>query len=169
MALMSRFHSCEWDGEGPPPEFWDQAIKNALRGRRGQAVLGELREALLALPEPRLIEGSVVAEGQVCAIGALAAHRLQKGPMTLGRPLVTKDEAVVTSLADLEEQFGWRLEDSEVGTVELGQAMGLVRALAWEIAYQNDEEGPSSRETPEERYLRVLAWVERELARGAKA
>lgn len=150
---MSRFH-CEWDGEGPPPEFWQQAVKNAIRGKRGQAILRELRNALLALPNSRLIEGSVVKDGEVCAIGALAAYRLTVGP-------VTHDGSQLTSLVELEEQFAEWLND-EVGTVELGQSMGLTRALAWAISYENDE-GTWKDETPEERFRRVLDWVEREL------
>lgn len=164
---MSRFHLCEYDGFGPPPEFWQQAVKNALRGRKGQVILRELREALLALPEPRLIGGSVALEGHVCAIGALARHRLQSGPIELKGGFF-EPERRVASLEDLEERFGNWIDD-ETGTVELGQAMGLVRTLAWEIAYQNDERGPGLHETPEERYQRVLAWVERELALGAKS
>jgi len=160
---MSRFSDCDYDGEGIPPQLWWRAVLNTLRGRRGQAVLWELKEALLSLPQPRLITGAVVREGEVCALGALAAHRLTKGPIStkgyLGR-------ATVRTLKELEDELGSSLED-ELGTVEFGQAMGLVRALAWAISYENDE-GTWKEETPEERYRRVLAWVEEQIAAVAR-
>jgi hypothetical protein len=68
----------------------------------------------------------------------------------------------VTSLKDLEERFGEWIED-EFTTVEFGQELGLTRALAWAISYENDE-GTWADETPEKRFSRILAWVDRELA-----
>lgn len=158
---MSRFNCCDYDGEGPPPEFWQQAVRNAIRGRKGQAILRELREALLALPQPRLISGSVAYEGEVCAIGALAASRLTKGPIKLTEWFVSTGSREIGSLEELEERFGNWIDD-EIGTVELGMSMGLTRALAWGISYENDE-GTWNTETPEQKYQRVLAWVDREL------
>lgn len=154
---MSRFDCGDYDGEGPPPEFWWQTIRNALKGRRGQAVLRELKAALLALPEGRLIGSAVVREGEVCALGALARERL-----AAGSPLTCYGHRG-TSLAELEEKLGEDLED-EVGSVELGEALGLARALAWVIADENDE-GGSFNQTPEARYHRMLGWIESHLGK----
>lgn len=150
---MSRFHDCEWDGEGAPPEFWWQAVKNALRGRKGQAVLRELREALLALPEKRLIEGFVACDGEVCAIGALAAHRLTKGPITLKGSFF--EDAKVESLEDLQAQF---VLDDDILTTEFGQSMGLVRALAWAISYEDAK--PLAVPIPVKGRLGIYRWRE---------
>jgi hypothetical protein len=153
---MSRFHYDDWDGEGAPPEFYQQAAKNALQGRRGQIVLRELREALLALPQPRLIEGAFTREGEVCALGALAGHRFEKGsPLAWGNELIA-------SLPQLEARLGEDLEDEWI-TLDLGEAMGLKRSLAWAIAYENDEAYWHT-ETPEGRYSRILRWVESNLS-----
>src|SRR5690242_8806216 len=55
--------------------MWETVVSNALGGRRGQEALAELEAALLALPEPKLVEGHLAAEGGVCAVGAFVAHR----------------------------------------------------------------------------------------------
>ena len=151
---MSRFSDCEYDGEGPSPVLWQQAVTNALRGRRGQAVLRELREALLDLPQPRLIVGALVREGEVCALGALAAQRLAASPITL-------NSTQIGSLVELEAFVGQWTQD-EFSSMEFGRQMGLVRPLAWAIAYENDE-GSWNRETPEQTFQRVLRWVDRQL------
>lgn len=72
---MSRFDYDDYDGEGMPYELWQQALSTALGGRRGQEALAEMETALLALPEPKLVHGHLVADGQVCAIGALVASK----------------------------------------------------------------------------------------------
>lgn len=146
---------CEYDGEGPPPAFWQQAARNALRGRKGQAVLRELRAALLALPEPRLIEGRFCSGLDVCPLGALAKQRLAAGST------IPWGRAPFTSMEELEERLGEELEE-EWTTVDLGEAMGLKKTLAWTIAYENDE-GNWNTETPEQRYQRMQSWVEGQL------
>ena len=59
---MSRFR--EGDYEGEPEEIlaqgrWEHNARRALKGKRGRKALADLRAALLALPEPRLIEGAL--------------------------------------------------------------------------------------------------------------
>jgi hypothetical protein len=44
---------------------WEHNMRVALKGKRGRKALAELREALMALPEHRLIEGAV------CTVGGL--------------------------------------------------------------------------------------------------
>lgn len=72
---MSRFG--EGDGEEFPGQYdlWRANAKRAINGRRGQEALQDLESALLALPAKRLIAGHLAHRGEVCAIGALVAHR----------------------------------------------------------------------------------------------
>ncbi len=65
---MSRFSEYD-DYEGEPEQIlaqgrWEHNARAALKGKRGRKALAELREALLALPQKRLIEGAI------CTVGA---------------------------------------------------------------------------------------------------
>jgi len=52
--------------------LWRSAVDRALLGRRGQAFLRKLRDALDAMPVKRLITNEFVNEkGEVCALGAV--------------------------------------------------------------------------------------------------
>lgn len=44
----------------------------------------------------------------------------------------------------------------------VGKYFGIARSMAAEIAYENDE-GRYGRETPEERWIRMRAWVETQI------
>lgn len=55
--------------------MWRGAVKSAIRGKRGQAFLKELKDALEDLPEKKLIEGELVEDGLYCAVGCLGAKR----------------------------------------------------------------------------------------------
>jgi hypothetical protein len=54
---------------------WRGAVASAMRGFRGQAFLQEMRAALDALPERKLIAEELEDEGAVCAIGAVGKRR----------------------------------------------------------------------------------------------
>src|SRR5271156_233502 len=57
-------------------ELWQGNCERSLRGKQGQVELRELRDALVSLPEKRLIFGSLQdEEGGVCAVGAYARHK----------------------------------------------------------------------------------------------
>jgi hypothetical protein len=119
-------------------ELWQTNCERSLRGREGQAELMELHAALLALPDKRLIHGSLVDEdGEVCAVGAYAKH---KG-------------------LDLQKF------DPEYDTDEVGIEAGMPKLVAWKVVEMNDME-LHSRFTPEERYTLMLAWVESKLPRA---
>lgn len=51
------------------------SVASAIRGRRGQAFLRELRDALDAMPQKTLISDRLQSDEGVCAIGAVAARR----------------------------------------------------------------------------------------------
>src|ERR1700757_3269836 len=62
---MSRFGDYDYDEEyANAAALWQANAKRALAGRRGRKALAELREALLALPEKRLIEGALCTVGE---------------------------------------------------------------------------------------------------------
>ena len=176
---MSRFDYD--DGEGMPWGLWKSAISNALAGRRGQKALADMEEALLALPKPSLIEGYLVHDGQVCAVGALVAHQQAKEQ---GIDIAAVIEAMDTGLAcgcghnraahrddGCIGKSDWRprgacsctgyepdFEDPEQ-TAQAGERVGLRYSVAWHLAWLNDEEFRDL--SPEERFIRMLAWVRR--------
>ena len=55
--------------------MWRGAVASSIRGKRGQAFLRELIEALDAMPEKRLIANALVKGGEVCALGSVGAKR----------------------------------------------------------------------------------------------
>lgn len=54
---------------------WRGAVASAIRGKRGQAFLRELRDALDAMPEKKLIAYDLQNECGVCAIGSVGVQR----------------------------------------------------------------------------------------------
>lgn len=179
---MSRFDD-DGDGEGMPWELWQTVVSNALGGKRGQAALAELEEALLALPEPKLIEGHLAADGAVCAVGAYVAHRQAR----------ERGVPIATVIAEVEETECWcgherdahgptcsgirewngkpctctefDADDGEgiYDTTHAGQQAGLPHTISWHLAYLNDETFGCM--TPEQRYEKVLAWTRRALGK----
>lgn len=108
------------------------AVASAIRGKRGQAFLSELLAALDALPEKRLIGESFATDDGVCALGAVCAVR------GVEPPDIDLDE-----LAD-----------------EVADRLGIAKALAAEVMWENDEgEWGHRKETPEARWTRMRAWV----------
>jgi hypothetical protein len=187
---MSRF-DCDYSyEEGIPWGLWERIVANALGGRRGQAALAAMEEALLALPEPKLIEGHLAADGQVCAIGALVAHRrAQEGAVDIATVIEAMGTGVLCwcghghgvhagggACSAMHIGFSgearpcscvvYEPEAEEVyETAEAGKAAGLSHSVAWHLAFLNDE--TLGGRTPEERYEKMLAWVRR--AQGKEA
>jgi hypothetical protein len=111
--------------------LWQGNCERSIRGRKGQEELRELRAALLALPDKRLLLGSLEdEEGGVCAIGAYA-----------------KRKGVDLSKFDVDSD-----------TDEVGIAAGMPPLVAWKVVEMNDLQLDDV--TPEERYEKMLAWVE---------
>ncbi len=54
---------------------WRGVVASATRGRRGQKLLRDLRDALDAMPVKRLITGELKCDDGVCALGALGERR----------------------------------------------------------------------------------------------
>jgi hypothetical protein len=114
---------------------WRGAVTSAIKGERGQAFLCEALEALDAMPVKRL-EKSVLVNGQggCCTMGAVAIKR--------GVDVSEIDAYARKAVAGL---------------------FAIAPALAAEIAFENDEQGggwwSGKAETPEERWVRMRAWV----------
>ena len=114
---------------------WRGAVESALRGKRGQAFLRELLEALDALPEKRLIAGELEEDGAFCALGAVGHQR--------GIDMQNLDPY------DCERVAG---------------EFGIANAMACEIMWVNDEMYYAN-DTPEKRFERVRNWAVENLSK----
>lgn len=116
--------------------IWRGAVASAIKGKRGQAFLRELLEALDAMPDKRLIREELVCDGQVCALGSIGVKRGVEG---------------------LE-----KIDPYDHDT--LSSTFGIAKALIQEIEYVNDDEGPYwGCELPETRWMRVRQWVTQQI------
>lgn len=89
---------------------WKGAVSRSIRGKRGQAFLRELLNALDAMPVKELVSGELEADGCYCALGVVGAAR--------GKDL---------SRIDTED---WE---------QLAREFGVSESLAREIMWNNDE------------------------------
>ncbi|WJN61310.1 hypothetical protein [Pseudomonas sp. SO81] len=118
---------------------WRGAVNSAIKGKRGQQALREIRDALDAMPVKELAaESLVTADGQFCTLGALGAAR--------GMPLDTL------------------IPDDPEGVAE---KFGIATAMVREIVYENDECGPwqpyPEKESPAARWKRMRNWVDQHI------
>lgn len=190
---MSRFG--EYDGDEDYPNqaaLWEKRAQLALEGRRGKAALRELRDALEALPEKRLISGALCTVGLESKLETMptvtvkgvpypnaarrdveefvAAHGKEpEGVCAMGAMAWYRK---VKSGMDPDEAFASLpvLPDTNYGsasaTAALGRdELGLAYTLAWTIAEQNDSEYAFGEMTPEARYIAFLRWIDEELAK----
>lgn len=124
--------------------MWRGMVASSIRGKRGQALLKELKRALLALPEKKLCADVFAADGQVCALGSVELRRKLKGGT---------DRA--TAMKEIEAEWP---NYSEGIHGKASEDFNIAECLAQEIMYINDEWGPYQC-TPEQRYETVLKWV----------
>lgn len=95
--------------------MWRGQVASAIRGKRGQKLLRDMRDALDAMTDKRLIAGDLVtSDGECCAIGSVA----------IARNLDVKNI------------------DPEAPE-EVAEAFDVAEQLVREIAYENDECAPS--------------------------
>ena len=112
---------------------WRGQVASAIRGKRGQAFLRELIDALDAMPEKELIAERLQEGDKVCALGAVGAKR------------------------------GVNLESLDPHDHEtLSGVFGIAHQLIQEIEYMNDEAWSVDR-TPEGRWQRVRDWAAKQL------
>ncbi len=116
---------------------WRGAVTSAIRGARGQAFLRELAAAMDAMPVKTLVEGSLEADGQFCALGVVGKAR----GLDIGK-------------IDTEN---WP---------QLSREFGIAEALAREIMYENDECVWDRRsDAAAARWERVRKWVDEHITK----
>lgn len=114
---------------------WRGQVASAIRGKRGQAFLMELLDALEAMPEKRLIAHELRKDGEVCALGAVGAKR--------GIDLESLDQ----------ENYD-----------EVAEVFGVAHQLIQEIEYENDEANDwYGNRTPAQRWQHVHDWAMRHI------
>jgi hypothetical protein len=151
---MSRINYCEDEDFNNQSLLWEANQERAIRGRKGQAALRELEQALLALPEKKLIVDELEnAQGEVCAIGALAKFKGRENPR-----VNWGDTPVDEPLAD-----GVILPDEvQEVTLDLAESLGVPRLVALAVIYENDERAYAL--DPTLRYGRLLRWTRHALS-----
>jgi tetratricopeptide (TPR) repeat protein len=176
----------DWD---EPPDYdnagelWAANAARALKGKRGRAALRDLREALLHLPEKRLIARALCTvgaenrrpkslthpDGTVHASWSLGdfnevVEQEGEGVCAVGAYVWWKK---VKAGADPEEAFAAlpTLLDADTDISETayeGQKAGMTYTLAWELAFRND--GTYEALTPELRYEAFLNWLDKAIS-----
>ncbi len=136
---MSRsgYHD-DWSGDEWRLIMWRGTVASAVRGKRGQAFLQALVEALDALPEKRLARYDLRRpDGSVCALGSVLVARGQY------------DESLELPDDDWVDEWRWK---------QLAEALDIAPALAREIMFINDYE-PSD----EARWRTMRRWAVEQL------
>lgn len=151
--------------------FWEHRLYQVLGGKPGRKQLAKLREALLALPEKRLISRALSTAGKaeahandrysdykdliaeqgvgVCAVGAFVWHRKVENGADPTQAMI--DLPLVPDI-DGESYL----------TPNIGESAGLGRTLSWDLMQRNDS--TYSNLSPEARYTAFLDWIDRQLA-----
>ena len=185
---MSRFgddYDCDYANAA---DLWEANLHRALSGKRGKKALAELRDALRALPEKRLISGAL------CTVGGLDRRDAPSPPDPTSQwgswarsefedKLAEEGEGVcavgaflwhkrVKAGADPRAAFDElpMLLDTDHDaweTAEAGKAAGLTFTLASHLAYKNDESYYGM--TPEDRYEAFMKWIDEQLAEPVSA
>jgi hypothetical protein len=177
---MSRINDYDYDEDFPnQAALWRANADRALKGKRGRRALTDLRDALLALPQKRLIEGALCTVDHVTRGEDMddrwgrpdfdhAVARQGEGVCAVGAYIwwqkVKAGTDPATAFAELPTVYGDNGDEHET-TAILGKRAGLAFPLAWDLAYMNDEQ--FAKDTPEQRYERFMTWLDREL--GAPA
>jgi hypothetical protein len=131
--------------------MWRGQVASAIRGKRGQAFLREMLEALDALPEKRLIANRLVV-----------APTDTYGPPTrfeYYRGYGEAPECGVCAIGTVGLKRGidmYRIDPEDYDSV--ANAFGIAHQLVQEIEYVNDEMWDSNN-TAEGRWRRVRAWA----------
>jgi hypothetical protein len=156
---MSRLNMSDEEDFAGQFDLWNANRDRSLRGRRGQSALRELEAALLAWPSKRLESHLVCRNGEVCALGAVLVHRRSH-----------EYENILHAVDAWERTIGMNQDDAD--SDDINAHLHFPRLVAWSVVYENDEANayryhrdgsPRTPETLEERYTRVLSWVQSQL------
>ena len=128
---------------------WRGAVASAIGGKRGQEMIAEMRDALDAMPEKKLIANDLeTLSGEYCALGALGRKR---GLAMTSHPNGWASKPRWT------RELGLDPEDPD----RVAEAFGVAPALIKEIVYENDEFGQWKKVTPEQRWAHMREWCDR--------
>ncbi|CAN5860230.1 hypothetical protein BH11PSE13_BH11PSE13_12550 [soil metagenome] len=118
--------------------LWRGAVAAAIKGKRGQALLIEMKAAFEAMPVKELVDNEMEAEGSFCSLGVVGHQRGMN--MSMMHP--------------------------EIGRHFVAKSFGIADAMAAEIMFENDEgyhvpwnSALPREETPAHRWSRMHAWV----------
>ena len=121
--------------------LWEQAVRRATTGYRGQHLLRKLRDALDAMPVKRLIADDITDDASdVCALGAL-------DPSVDGYDAQSLAEHFNVARA-LAAEIVYQNDEAHA-------------ARPWWEKFSDGLHAPE--ETPEERWTRMRAWVESQI------
>lgn len=142
------------DEPSAPYEFQEQAIRNAINGRRGQAALRLLIRALDAMPQRRIIDDWLIKDGDVCTVGAMVLQQcIEAGASregALGYLMGEQDR--------LNREASWDWTD--IVTLA-NEQLDIARFMGFEIVELTDEW--TKRSTPEQRWQYVRDWAVKNL------
>ena len=158
---MSRSGYSDDFGDDDPLELgrYRAQVASAIRGKRGQALLRELLEALDAMPVKELVAGELEADGQFCALGVVGQAR--------GLNLASIDTYDVESLGpkfDIAEQLAreimWVNDDHVLAYrwVEI-EICGPVRPYWPEWGSHRQTVSMPNERAGEQRWKTVRDWV----------
>jgi hypothetical protein len=139
---MSGRHGYSEDGGDDNSVYlYRGTVANATRGKRGQKMLRELRDALDAMPTKELVPGVLQTKaGECCALGCLAAAK--------GKDLTEYELFDPYDLSELN--------------ASLAKDFDVAECLVREVEYMNDE-GYYGKETPQQRWERMRRWVDKQI------
>lgn len=163
---MSR--SCYTDDCGQTLGLFRANVDRSIAGKLGQARLRELRDALVALPEKRLAADVFAPKlGEACALGVWAQSHVADAEA------VARFDGDDHDTARLLKPYHWpklvvleTIYENDRTKYIYEEHLGPHRS-PWE--YRDERGWPLRRarlETDEERYTRVLAWVNELLTGG---
>lgn len=150
---------------------WRAQVRSATRGKRGQAFLKGILEALDAMPEKRLVRSVLVNDGYGEAYHA-DNYSSWGEPLIVGADELVDKHGNVCGVGDCCAMGAYakaRGIDTSKTDPEDPEAVAALfdvpHQLAREIAEYNDEMGVTRDETPEQRWVRMRAWVDSKITK----
>lgn len=134
---------------------WERNSRAVVMSKRGQKVLREVRDALLALPVKELAhevfhltdETEDRTTVQMCVLGAFAAHKGANAPDWLNGDYYN---GMLDVPCDAWETARWASAN-----------LGMTETLAFLLVELNDDTLATC--TPTQRYDRVMAWLDKRI------
>lgn len=187
----------DWDPNFPNEDaFWRANAERALKGKRGRKALADLREALMALPERRLIANafSTVAVETVDTSAPVpkwgepgfdfTTYRTHQDAQERNTLLAEQGHGVCSVAAYVWHQKVKAGADPQEALKELpllpdydgdgswhteqqGVAAGLTKYVAWTLMQRNDDH--LDHLTPEGRWQAVVDWIDEQLGQAVDA